>query len=76
MMQWLNQDRALAAESYDVIKPYFTTDGMTTDSNVVFNIEILKTLIKSNKPIPVSQVRDFTIIRDLHREFGKSAGTR
>ena len=70
MMQWLNQDRALTSESYDLIRPHFTADGITSDGNIAFNIELLKELVKSNRSVSSTEVRDFTIIREVHKDLG------
>lgn len=70
MMAWLSQSREIAAESYDMARSYYSPDGATSDSNLQFNIDTVKGLIGSTEPIQLSKVTDFTILREVQKEFG------
>lgn len=70
MMHWLNQTREVASESYDLMIPSFSLDGSTSDATYEFAIEARKGSVKSDKPIPLSQVRDFSLLREVQRELG------
>lgn len=70
MMRWLNQTQEVASESYDLIIPSFSPEGGTSDATYQFAIEARKKVLKLNKPIPLSQVRDFSLLREVQRELG------
>jgi NitT/TauT family transport system substrate-binding protein len=69
MSRWLNQTPDVARDSYDSIMPSFSIDGGTVDKTFEFAIESRKATVKTEKPIPVSQVRDFTLLRELQKEL-------
>src|ERR1044071_7018013 len=69
MSRWLNQTPDVARDSYDSIMPSFSMDGGTVDKTFEFAIESRKATVKTEKPIPVSQVRDFTLLRELQKEL-------
>jgi ABC-type nitrate/sulfonate/bicarbonate transport system substrate-binding protein len=69
MVQWLNQSADVARDSYDSILPSFSADGSTVDRTFEFAIEARKATVKSDKPIPLSQVRDFTLLREVQKEL-------
>lgn len=69
MSRWLSQTPDVARDSYDSIMPSFSVDGGTIDNTFEFAIESRKATVKTDKPIPVSQVRDFTLLRDLQKEL-------
>jgi NitT/TauT family transport system substrate-binding protein len=70
MMQWLQQTREVAAESYDLIVPSFSPDGGTSDATYQFAIDTRLKSLKSDKKVPLSQVRDFSLLREVQRELG------
>lgn len=70
MMQWFGQSREVATASYDMIRPSFSRDGIVTDPALQFAIEVTKKALGSSKPIHISQVRDFTILREVQNELG------
>ena len=69
MVQWLNQSADVARDSYDSILPSFSADGSTVDRTFEFAIEARKATVKSDKPIPLSQVRDVTLLREVQKEL-------
>lgn len=69
MSRWLSQPPEVARDSYDAILPSFSSDGGTTDKTFEFAIESRKATVRTDKPIPVAQVRDFTLLRELQKEL-------
>jgi ABC-type nitrate/sulfonate/bicarbonate transport system substrate-binding protein len=69
MMQWLNQSREVASESYDLIVPSFSPDGGTSDATYAFAIEARKAALKSDRTIPLSQVRDVSLLTEVQKEL-------
>jgi NitT/TauT family transport system substrate-binding protein len=69
MSRWLNQTADVARDSYDSILPSFSPDGGTIDKTFEFAIEARKGTIKSDKPIPLSQVRDISLLREVQKEL-------
>jgi NitT/TauT family transport system substrate-binding protein len=69
MARWLNQTPEVARDSYDSILPSFSPDGGTVDKTYEFAIEARKASLKSDKPIPLSQVRDLTLLKEVQKEL-------
>src|SRR5258706_735553 len=69
MARWLNQTADVARDSYDSIMPSFSLDGGTVDKTFEFAIESRKATVKTDKPIPLSQVRDFSLLREVQKEL-------
>jgi ABC-type nitrate/sulfonate/bicarbonate transport system substrate-binding protein len=69
MSQWLNQTADVARDSYDSILPSFSVDGGTADKTFEFAIESRKATVRTDKPIPLSQVRDLTLLREVQKEL-------
>jgi len=69
MSRWLNQTADVARDSYDSILPSFSLDGSTADKTFEFAIESRKATIRTDKPIPLSQVRDLTLLREVQKEL-------
>lgn len=70
MVQWLQQTKEVAAESYDLIVPSFSADGSVSDATYQFAIDARLKEIKSDKRVPLSQVRDFSLLREVLKEMG------
>jgi len=70
MTQWLQQTQEVASESYDLIIPSFSPDGSTSDATYQFAIETRKSALKTDRLIPVSQVRDLSLLKEVQRELG------
>lgn len=70
MTQWLQQTREVASDSYDLIVPSFSPDGGTSDATYQFAVEVRKGAIKSDKAIPLSQVRNSSLLREVQKELG------
>lgn len=69
MSRWLSQTPEVARDSYDSILPSFSPDGGTVDKTYEFAIESRKATVRADKPIPLSQVRDLTLLREVQKEL-------
>jgi NitT/TauT family transport system substrate-binding protein len=69
MSKWLNQSTDVARDSYDSILPSFSLDGSTVDKTYEFAIESRKATVRTDKPIPLSQVRDLSLLREVQKEL-------
>ena len=69
MSKWLNQSADVARDSYDSILPSFSLDGGTTDKTYEFAIDSRKASVRADKPIPLSQVRDLSLLREVQKEL-------
>jgi ABC-type nitrate/sulfonate/bicarbonate transport system substrate-binding protein len=73
MARWLNQTQDVARDSYDLILPSFSPDGSTADKTFEFAIDSRKGAAKMDKPIPLAQVRDLSLLREVQKELRLSA---
>jgi NitT/TauT family transport system substrate-binding protein len=69
MSRWLSQTPDVARDSYDSILPSFSLDGSTVDKTFEFAIESRKATVRTDKPIPLSQVRDLTLLKEVQKEL-------
>jgi len=69
MSKWLSQTPEVARDSYDSILPSFSLDGSTVDKTYEFAIESRKATVRTDKPIPLSQVRDLSLLREVQKEL-------
>lgn len=69
MTKWLSQTPDVARDSYDSILPSFSLDGGAVDKTYEFAIESRKATVRTDKPVPLSQVRDLTLLREVQREL-------
>jgi NitT/TauT family transport system substrate-binding protein len=69
MVRWLSQTPEVARDSYDSILPSFSLDGGTVDKTYEFAIESRKATVRTEKPIPLAQVRDLTLLREVQKEL-------
>ena len=69
MSKWLSQSTDVARDSYDSILPSFSLDGSTVDKTYEFAIESRKATVRSDKSIPLSQVRDLSLLREVQKEL-------
>jgi len=69
MSKWLNQSADVARDSYDSILPSFSLDGGTADKTYEFAIESRKATVRTDRPIPLSQVRDLSLLREVQKEL-------
>ena len=69
MVRWLNQTPEVARDSYDSILPSFSVDGGTVDKTYEFAIDARKATVRSDKVVPLSQVRDISLLREVQKEL-------
>ena len=69
MVKWLNQSPEVAKDSYDSILPSFSVDGGTVDKTYEFAIDARKATLRSDKVVPLSQVRDISLLREVQKEL-------
>ena len=69
MARWLSQTADVARDSYDSILPSFSPDGGTVDKTYEFAVDSRKATVRADKPIPLSQVRDLTLLREVQKEL-------
>jgi NitT/TauT family transport system substrate-binding protein len=69
MAKWLNQSVEVARDSYESIMPSFSQDGSTVDKTYEVSIESRRATLKTEKIIPLSQVRDLSLLRELQTEL-------
>ncbi len=69
MARWLNQSPEVAKDSYEAILPSFSADGAASDQTFELAIESRKATVRTEKPVPLSQVRDFTLLREVQKEL-------
>jgi len=69
MMWWLSQTPDVAKDSYDSILPSFSTDGGTSDRTFEFAIESRRATVRADRAVPLSQIRDLTLLREVQKEL-------
>jgi ABC-type nitrate/sulfonate/bicarbonate transport system substrate-binding protein len=69
MSQWLQQPKEVAGESYDLIVNSFSADGGVSDATYQFAVDARLKEIKSDKRVPLSQLRDFSLLREVQKEL-------
>jgi NitT/TauT family transport system substrate-binding protein len=69
MAKWLSQTPDVARDSYDSILPSFSLDGGTSDKSYEFAIDSRKATVRTEKPVPLSQVRDLSLLREVQKEL-------
>ena len=69
MAKWLSQTPDVARDSYDSILPSFSLDGGTVDKTYEFAIESRKATVRTDKPVPLAQVRDLSLLREVQKEL-------
>jgi NitT/TauT family transport system substrate-binding protein len=70
MTQWLQQSKEVASESYDLVVPSFSQDGGVSDATYQFAVDARLKELKSDKRVPLSQLRDFSLLREVQKELG------
>lgn len=65
MADFLGISTAQAARAYDVSIGSFTEDGMISDKGLGLNVELTKERLKITKDIPLSEVVDWSLMREL-----------
>lgn len=71
MAEFLGVKSSQAARAYDVSIRSFTDDGIISDKGLTLNVELTKERLKITKEIPLSQVVDWSLIKELKNDVGK-----
>jgi ABC-type nitrate/sulfonate/bicarbonate transport system substrate-binding protein len=71
MADFLGVTSGQAAKAYDVSIKSFTDDGMIADKGLALNVELTKERLNITKDIPLSQIVDWSLIKELKRDTGK-----
>ncbi len=70
MSQWLNLSPQVAADSYQLIVASFSPDGEADEMTLKSVIEARRKSSKVEKEIPLEQIVDFRLMREVRRELG------
>lgn len=70
MSKWLNLSSQVAADSYQLIVASFSLDGEADEITLKAVIEARRKSSKVEKEIPLEQIVDFRLIREVRRELG------
>jgi NitT/TauT family transport system substrate-binding protein len=70
MMDWIKVDRESAAATYDSTWKIFSEDGAISESGLKIVIDQGREAMKIERAVAGSEVADFSIIREVHKEMG------
>jgi hypothetical protein len=70
MAKWVNQPPQIVTDSYDLIVASFSRDGEADEATLKAVIEARRKSSKVEKEIPLEQVVDFRLVREVRRELG------
>lgn len=64
-------DRDLVKETYEIGVSTYTKNGIVSDRGIMTHIDLLKfTGARIEKDINISQIVDFSLLKEIHRELG------
>jgi NitT/TauT family transport system substrate-binding protein len=70
MMDWIKVDRESAAATYDSTWKIFSEDGSISESGLKLVIDQGREAMKIERPVALSEVADFSFIREVQKEMG------
>jgi hypothetical protein len=70
LMEWVKVDRESAAATYDATVKIFSEDGSISESGLKLVIDQGREAMKIERPVALTEVADFGIIRELQKEMG------
>ncbi len=73
MMDWVKVDRESAVATYDSTVKIFSEDGGISESGLKLVVDQGREAMKIDRPVALSEVADFSIIRDVQKEMGIKA---
>ena len=73
MMDWIRIDRESAAATYDSTWRIFSEDGSMPESGLKFVIDQGRQAMNIDRPVAISEVADFTLLREAQKELGIKA---
>jgi len=65
LADYLRITPAQAARAYDASINSFTTDGMISDKGVMLDVQLTKERLKITKDIPLSQLVDWSLVKEI-----------
>ena len=70
LMEWGKTDREAATNTYESTWRIFSEDGGMTESGLKVVIDQAKQSMNIDRPVAISDVADFNLVRDTQRELG------
>lgn len=70
LTEWLRLSRDSAGATYDSVVKVYNEDPNTCDKGLRLVVDETKKTIKLAREVPYSEVADFAILREAHRELG------
>jgi NitT/TauT family transport system substrate-binding protein len=70
MMEWGKTDREAAANTYDSTWRIFSEDGGMTENGLKVVIDQAKQSMNIDRPVTISDVAEFSLVREAQRELG------
>jgi ABC-type nitrate/sulfonate/bicarbonate transport system substrate-binding protein len=70
MTAWLKIDKEIAAVTYDSVVKAYNDDGSVPESGLRLAVEEARRLGKVEREVALSEVSDFSILREAQREMG------
>jgi NitT/TauT family transport system substrate-binding protein len=70
MMEWMKIDRESAAATYDSTWRVFSEDGSIPEDGLKLVIDQGRAAMKIDRPLANSEVADFSLLREAHKEMG------
>ena len=70
MMDWIKIDRDSAAATYDSTWRVFSEDGSIPEAGLKLVIDQGREAMKIDKAVASSEVADFSLLREVHKELG------
>ena len=69
-MEWQKINKETAAATYDSVRNTYSEDGTLTEDGLRLVIEEAKKATKTDRPVSISDVADFSILKQAQRELG------
>jgi NitT/TauT family transport system substrate-binding protein len=70
LMEWLKLDKETAGPSYDSLVKAFHEDGNVPEDGLRLIVEEAKRLGKVERDVPISEVADLSILKEMQRDLG------
>ncbi|HEY3169032.1 MAG TPA: ABC transporter substrate-binding protein [Candidatus Binatia bacterium] len=71
IMEWLKVNRDVAATTYDGVVKVYNEDPSVCEKGLRVMIEERKQTLKISRDVPLSEVAELSLIREVQREMGK-----
>ena len=70
MMDWSKSDKEMATAGYESVVKLFNVDGSVPEKGFLLVIDELKRLGRVEREISLSEVEDFSLLKEAQRELG------